>query len=104
MTTTAPPAVTFLITAAELHRGDIVLRADTTRWFAAFDVSTPVDPTDGNVRVWTAVADTDRGIPATIDFTPGAPLTVDRRTGGPTVTRTTITVPFDDRPFPYTAR
>jgi hypothetical protein len=92
------------ITAAGLRPGDIVLCADGTRWFAAFDVSTPAGPGDGDVRVWTAITDQDNGMPATLDIFPTCPLTVSRRDDDPAVTHTTVAVPYDDRPFPYTAR
>jgi hypothetical protein len=67
-------------TADQLIPGDIVLHTATgDRWFAAFDVSTPAGPGDGNVRVWTAVTDQDNGQPETIDLTPAAAILISRR-------------------------
>lgn len=80
------------VTADQLRPGDIVLFADGTRWFAAFDVDTHTEHDD--VQVWTAVADQeDRGLPSTLYFAPTYRFTVDRRDGGPRTTHTTVDVP-----------
>ncbi len=52
-------------TASDLCPGDIATREDGTRWFAAFDVDRITDGFTGEpaVRVWTAVADQDAGMP-----------------------------------------
>lgn len=83
------------ITANQLRPGDIALTTTGARWFAAFDVSTPAGPGDGDVRVWTAQRDQDNGTAPVIDLNPTATLHVERRIAGPQVTRTTLTLHDD---------
>jgi hypothetical protein len=68
------------LTADQLRPGDIVLHVESKdRWFAAFDVSAPAGPGDGDVRVWTAVTDQTKGVAEVIDLAPKAAILIARR-------------------------
>jgi hypothetical protein len=65
------------IKARELRPGDIVLKLNGDRDYAAFDVE--LREKDDVVRVWTATTDQAKGLPRSLDLTPSTPLTVARK-------------------------
>jgi hypothetical protein len=65
------------MTAADLIAGTIALRADGTRWFAAFDVEHITDgiTDEPAVRIWTATTDQNAGMPRDFVIPAGTPIT-----------------------------
>jgi len=78
---TAGTVATLPITAAELQRGDVVLAADGSRAYAAFDLrEEPNEDGTSDVHVWTALADQEAGQPEWIQLKSTDDLMVQRPT------------------------
>lgn len=71
--------VTISARASELRPGDLVVDSLGTRQYAAYDVDPSVPGASGTVKVWTAVADQERGLAPVLTLSAGRELLVSRR-------------------------